>query len=54
MVGVPFLTRWVSGPSLRIGWPSPWIDFSQRMMRGPNTKLISSAVMIAPPVRNVM
>ena len=30
MVGVPALVMmWLSGPSLRIGWPAPWIERSQ-------------------------
>ena len=36
MVGVPFLvTRWLSGPSARIGWPC-LCDLRQAMMRGPD------------------
>ena len=55
MVGVPFLVRrWLSGPSIRIGWPSRCFRFSQRIRRGPSQKLTSSAVMTAPPVRKVM
>ena len=49
MVGVPFLvSRWDSGPSLRIGWPSRCLRFSQRMIGGPRTKLMSSAVTHRP------
>ena len=55
MVGVPcFCTICDCGPSSRIGWPRRCRDFSNAMMRGPNRKLISSAVSVAPPVRNVM
>ncbi len=54
MVGVPaLLTRWLAGPSSRIGWPCFCRLFSQRMIGGPNTKLMTSAVMIAAPVRKV-
>jgi hypothetical protein len=54
IVGVPFFFMCVSGPQSRIGWPSPCLARSQRMMRGPNTKQINSAVTKAPIVRNVM
>ena len=38
MVGVPFLVRrWLSGPSLRIGWPSRCLALSQRLTAGPLT-----------------
>ena len=54
MVGVPFLvSRWDAGPSSRMGWPSRCLDFNQRMMAGPVKKLMSSAVIAAPPLRNV-
>jgi C4-dicarboxylate transporter DctQ subunit len=54
MVGVPFLvSRCDSGPSSRIGWPSLWRDLSQRMTAGPHRKHTKSAVITAPPVRNV-
>ena len=55
MVGVPALaTMCDCGPSLRIGWPLPWNSRSRSMIIGPNMKTKSSAVMTAPPVRNVM
>ncbi len=55
MVGVPCLvSRWLSGPSLRIGWPSRCFFFSQRMVRGPMMKAMISAVTTAPPLRKVM
>ena len=55
MVGVPFLvTRWDCGPSVRIGWPLPCLSRSWSMIAGPNRNTNTSAVIIAPPVRNVM
>jgi [acyl-carrier-protein] S-malonyltransferase len=47
------MRRWLSGPSTRIGWPSPCFDFSQRMTKGPRMKLMTSAVITAPPLRKV-
>jgi len=54
MVGVPALAKWVSGPSSRIGCPLPCFRRRREISRGPNMKTRNSAVMIAPPVRNVM
>ena len=55
MVGVPALAMMCDfGPSVRIGWPLPWSSRSRSMMFWPNRKTNSSAVMTAPPVRNVM
>ncbi len=55
MVGVPALAMMCDcGPSLRIGWPLPWNSRSRSMIIGPNMKTKSSAVITAPPVRNVM
>ena len=55
MVGVPaLLTMWDCGPSARIGWPLPCSSRSRLMMNWPNRNTNSSAVMTAPPVRNVM
>ena len=54
MVGVPFLaSMWPAGPSSRIGWPPAWRPASQRMIAGPRTKLTTSAVITAAPVRKV-
>jgi hypothetical protein len=54
MVGVPFLvSRCDSGPSVRIGWPSRCLAFSQAITVGPRAKLIKSAVSAAPPLRKV-
>ena len=39
MVGVPALVRmWLSGPSLRIGWPRPWRTRSSSISGRPNRK----------------
>ena len=55
MVGVPRLvSRWLSGPSARIGWPPFWRARSSRISAGPTKKLSSSAVSTAPPERKVM
>ncbi len=54
MVGVPRLAKWVCGPSSRIGWPLPCLTRSTSIMAGPNRNTNRSAVMMAPPVRNVM
>ena len=54
MVGVPALLRCDFGPSERIGWPLPWRRRSWLISAGPNRNTTSSAVMMAPPVRNVM
>ena len=54
MVGVPCLvSRWLGGPSSRIGWPSPCLALSQAIMGGPSTKEMISAVMTAAPLRKV-
>ncbi len=53
MVGVPALTRWVCGPSLRTDWPI-FFAVSQRITAGPKTKEIASAVMVASTARRVM
>jgi hypothetical protein len=55
IVGVPALLMMCDfGPSARIGWPLPCSNRSRPMMDGPNKKTKNSAVMTAPPVRNVM
>ena len=55
IVGVPALVMMCDfGPSVRIGCPLPCSDRSRPMIAGPNKKTKSSAVMTAPPVRNVM
>ena len=55
MVGVPaLLTRWPSGPSLRIGWPRPWRTRKSSISGRPKRKPKISAVMNAPPARKVM
>ena len=55
MVGVPALVRmWLSGPSLRIGWPRPWRTRRSSISGRPNRKPKSSAVKKAPPARKVM
>jgi hypothetical protein len=55
IVGVPALAMmWDCGPSARIGWPLPCSARKRSMMDGPNRNTNSSAVMTAPPVRNVM
>jgi len=53
MVGVPALTRWVSGPSLRTAWPI-FLAASQRIRLGPRTKEMVRAVMVASTARRVM
>ena len=53
MVGVPALARCDCGPSWRITWPI-WNARSLRISHGPNTRLMSSAVMLAAAVRKVM
>ncbi len=55
IVGVPFLvSRWLSGPSRRMGWPSRCLARSQAMTDGPRLKLRKSEVTTAPPERKVM
>ena len=52
MVGVPFLvSRWVSGPSLRMGCPFSCTERSQLMIGGPMKKQITMAVKTARPPR---
>jgi len=53
MVGVPRLAKCASGPSSRIGCPAPWRVLRLRISQGPITKATISAVISAPPVRNV-
>ena len=54
MVGVPFLvSRCDSGPSVRIGWPSRCLIFSQLMMCGPISSVRKNANRMALPARNV-
>jgi hypothetical protein len=53
MVGVPALTRWVCGPSLRTDWPI-FFAASQRISGGPKRKEIDSAVIVASTARKVM
>src|SRR3546814_19511894 len=54
MVGVPFLvSRCPSGPSLRIGWPSPCRERSHQITAGPMRKALVGAVTTAPPLRQV-
>ena len=54
MVGVPTFDRCDLGPSSRIGWPLPCFTRKVSMMPGPNRSTNTSAVKMAPPVRNVM
>lgn len=54
MVGVPALTKWVSGPSSRIGWPFFWVRRSASISGLPNRKAKISAVKKAPPARKVI
>ena len=54
IVGVPRLvSRWEAGPSSRIGCPLPCFDRSQSIIRGPMTKPMNSAVIIAAPERKL-
>jgi hypothetical protein len=53
MVGVPDLTRCVSGPSWRTAWPI-FLAASQRITRGPAMKEMINAVIAASTVRRVM
>ena len=54
MVGVPFLfTRWLAGPSSRIGWPCFCLLRSQRISPPPIRKLRTSAVRKAAIERKV-
>ncbi len=54
MVGVPaFSTICRAGPSLRMGWPLPWRNFSQAIRAGLIRKAISSDVITAAPERKV-
>ncbi len=53
MVGVPALTRWVCGPSLRTDWPI-FIAVSLRIIHGPSMNEMISAVIAASTARNVM
>ena len=46
----PSLTRWLCGPSARIGWPLPCLTRSGAMIAGPKRKTKMSAVIVAPPV----
>ena len=52
MVGVPFLLRWDSGPSLRITWPN-FMICRRRMRRGPIQSATTRPVMIDKMARNV-
>ena len=55
IVGVPiFVILCDCGPSSRIGWPRPCFMRKRSMIGEPSTKTKTSAVIIAPPVRNVM
>jgi hypothetical protein len=47
------LARCDSGPSWRITWPI-WKSRRRRINHGPITRLMSSAVMLAAAVLNVM
>ncbi len=53
MVGVPVLTRCVCGPSVRTDWPI-FFAVSQRIIAGPKTKEMPSAVIVASTARKVM
>ena len=53
MVGVPALTRWVCGPSLRTAWPT-FSSVSLRMTQGPENSPMPSAVRLASTARSVM
>ena len=52
IVGVPALLRCVCGPSERTRWPT-WYSASQRIMRGPTSNEIASAVSAARIARSV-
>ena len=53
IVGVPFLAKWLCGPSSRIGWPLPCRTRSQPMKRGPMSRPRNSAVATAAPARKL-
>ena len=53
IVGVPRLLWWLAGPSARITCPTLCAR-SRRMMPGPTTNAISSAVTVAPAARKLM
>ena len=53
IVGVPFLARWLCGPSSRIGCPFPCRIRSIRMKRGPIHSPMISAVATAAPERKL-
>ena len=53
IVGVPALARCVCGPSSRTAWPI-FIRVSQEIVRGPTTKEITSAVIVASTARSEM
>jgi hypothetical protein len=53
IVGVPFLARWVCGPSERIGCPLPCRTRSQPMNFGPMRRPRNKAVATAMPARKL-
>jgi hypothetical protein len=48
------VSRWLAGPSSRIGWPFFWRRRSRLISGRPNRKPKISAVKNAPPARKVM
>ena len=53
MVGVPALIRCVGGPSSRTAWPILY-KASLRIIPGPTTNEMTSAVIVASTARSVM
>ena len=53
IVGVPALIKCVCGPSSRTDWPILY-SVSLRIIRGPMTNEITSAVIVASTERSVM
>ena len=53
MVGVPFLAKWVCGPSVRTDWPT-FSAVSLRITHGPSSRLNASAVSAAITARKVV
>ena len=52
-MGVPFLIRWVCGPSVRTAWPT-LSAVSLRMAHGPKSSENASAVSAAITARKVV
>ncbi len=53
IVGVPRFPSWLARKSIRTTWPTLRAR-SLRMMKGPTTKAINSAVTVAPAARKLM